>query len=300
MSIWVILIVGLLRVSIAGVESPIISFEGVGSEPKKTLKLVYLKYVKTHDVLPLLRGVCRECDWVVVHSTQAVGLVCPDQDWIRYKAAILALDKRPPMVALSIDIIEVNNIHSERYQQLFSQLTQPMTMTQSIEGMLQLMVSSGNAKVVSSPRLIGRSGHMVELSVGDQIPYQNAIQNTTSIQTNIQYIHSGIELKITPHIHYDERIDLAIHLSYKTVSGYRQDGGVEMPLVASRESKLEIQVTANSTQVFAGLLDQSNHETIEKVPLLADIPWIGELFKKKVVKTRTSDLIYKIRASIIN
>ena len=171
---------------------------------------------------------------------------------------------------------------------------------QAIETMIQLMISSGNANIISSPRLIGRSGQLVELKVGDQVPYKTTIQNTTSIQNSIQYIQSGIELKITPYTHYGQRIDLDIDLEYSAVTGYRIENGTEMPVIATRRSKLNLQITANSTIIFAGLLDQSKHNAIEKVPILGDIPIVGELFQKKIVTRRTSDLVYKIRASLIH
>ncbi len=296
----VVVFLTILFVPLICIESPILSYAPMQQTQQKTLQLVYLKYATTHEILPTLGAVCSDCQWVVLHEKQAIGLLTTSSRWAGFRDAIKLLDKRRDLIRLEIDVIEVSNIMSERYQHIFSQLTQPIISNKTIESTLQLMVSSGNANIVSSPRLIGRSGQIVELKVGDQVPYKTTIQNASSVQSTIQYIHSGIELKIIPYAHYAKRIDLNIELSYKVVTGYRIENGVEMPIIASRRSKLNLQVIANSTVIFAGLLDQSTHESIEKVPLLGDIPLIGELFKKKIMKKRTSDLIYKIRASIIN
>ena len=83
------------------------------------------------------------------------------------------------------------------------------------------------------------------------------------------------------------------------MNGMRQDGGVDMPMLASRTSQLTIQVTQNATVVFAGLLDQSSHESIEKIPILGDIPWIGEVFQRSIRKEKVTDLIYKITPSLL-
>ncbi len=282
------------------IESPILGYSPQQKRPLKQFKLLYLKYASTQDVFPMLRAICSDCQWVISHADQSIGLAANKEDWEVFKPAIQSLDRKRKQVKLNVDVIEINNIYSKRYQQLFSKLTQPLVLNQSVTKLIQLMISSGNASILSSPRVVGRSGKEVSLKVGDQVPYKTVIQNTTSTQTSIQYIQSGVELKITPFIHYDQQIDLNIDLTYKAVTGYRIENEIEMPIIATRRSLVNLQVTANSTIVFAGLLDQTNHESIEKVPILADLPFIGELFKKKIIKKRTSDLIYKIRASIIN
>ena len=117
-----------------------------------------LQHARTFEMLPILRSLCRECDWVIHHSQQQIGVYCNEKQWRMYRAAIRSMDKKDAMVGLSLDVIEFSNIQSERYQQLFSQLTSPIQIDDTIDGMIQMMVSSGNAKMVSSPRLIGRSG----------------------------------------------------------------------------------------------------------------------------------------------
>ena len=86
-------------------------------------RYVYLKFIKTHDIVPLLPGICEDCRWVVSHSRQTVGVTASKKRWALYQRAIQRLDHPTPQVALAIDIIEVSNIHSERYQQVLSQLT---------------------------------------------------------------------------------------------------------------------------------------------------------------------------------
>ena len=204
--------------------SPILGYQSA-QKHSDNYHYVMLKYARTHEVLPMLRNICRDCDWVIDHTRQSVGLMVKKSEWDVYKKALLALDKRRPMIRIDVAVVEVSNIQSERYRQLLSHLTKPTKLTTSIEGVIELMISSGNATLVSSPRLIGKSGSSVKLKVGDQMPYKTAIQNATSIQTNVQYIHSGIELKITPYLHYDHLIDLDVELHYSAMRGMQQEGG---------------------------------------------------------------------------
>ena len=275
--------------------SPIMNYVSESVANDQSFHSMHLRFVKTTDAMPLLRGICQHCSWVVDHSWQMVGLNCSASDWDMYQAAISSIDRKPVMIGLDIDVVEISNIESSRYQQLLSHLSSPMRLNDTVDGLIQLLVSSGNATIVSSPKLVGRSGKKIILNVGDKVPYKTAVQHASTIQSNVQYIQSGIQLAITPHLHYYQSIDLQIELTYNVVNGYRNEGGVEMPIIASRESQVDIQVDAGEHVAFAGLLDQSVHETIEKVPFFGDIPFIGWLFQRRIKNRRSTDLIYKIR-----
>ena len=253
--------------------SPIISTPM--DESKNEFRYVYLKHINTFTAIPLLQGVCQSCDWVVGHHHQSIGVTAGQSEWRQLKKAIQRIDKPTPQIGLSVEVIEVSNLQSKRYQQLLSQLTEPLQMNQKISTMLQLMVSSGNASIVSSPQLVGVAGKPITLHVGERIPYTNSVDSGNFRTTQLNYIDTGIKLTITPFKHYDQVVDLNIELAYSTISGYRGEMGMDLPIVASRQ-------WAFGEMVFAGLLDQSQHVSIEKVPLLSDLPWVGGLFQRQV------------------
>ena len=260
---------------------------------------VKLKYIKTHDVLPLLRGICNDCNWVLSHSRQTVGLTAKQDDWKRFRKTIRQLDKPAPQVGLKIDIIEVGNLNSERYQQLFANLTEPIMLGQNIESSLQLMISSGNAKIVSSPKLVGVSGYPLLLNVGEKIPYISSVETNGYRSTQLNYIDTGVSLEITPFIHYRNDVDLSVKLNYSTINGYRTEMGIDLPILASRHSQVDIQVAEGKTVVFAGLLDKSQHISIEKLPILGNLPLIGFLFQRKITQIKQTDLILKVTPVVI-
>ena len=101
-------------------------------------------------------------------------------------------------------------------------------------------------------------------------------------EPQLNYIDTGIKLTVTPYKHYGQAVDLVIELSYNTISGYRRRMGMDLPIVASRQSSLTATTRLGKALVFAGFIDQSQHVSIEKVPLLGDLPWIGGLFQRQV------------------
>ncbi|MGC6367102.1 MAG: type II secretion system protein GspD [Candidatus Marinamargulisbacteria bacterium] len=277
--------------------SPIISTP-IGAA-KSEFRYVYLKHINTFTAIPLLKGICQSCDWVVGHQHQSLGVRAGKSQWQQLKKAIQRIDKPTPQIGLSIEVVEVSNLQSARYQQLLSQLTEPLQMNQKISTMLQLMVSSGNASVVSSPQLVGVAGKPIILHVGERIPYTNSVDSGNFRTTQLNYIDTGIKLTVTPYKHYGQAVDLVIELSYNTISGYRSEMGMDLPIVASRQSSVTATTKLGNALVFAGLLDQSQHVSIEKVPLLGDLPWIGGLFQRQVSQKKSTDVIYKITPHLI-
>lgn len=293
------IIVG-LTMSING--SSIIDYE---KNPEKNIEkifqIVYLKHSNVGAITPFLKGICEDCHWVTDQILQRIGVLVSQDEWREIKLAIQRLDRKEPIVQLSVDVIEISDIQSDKYQNMLYELSAPINLAKdtSFNFDIEYMISSGNALVVSSPRVMTKSGEVASIAVGDRVPYTTVIQNSTSTIKTIEYVDSGINLKITPHVHYNNNIDLLIELNYKTVSGYRIEEGNELPIIATRSTKLTIQVPNGITILFAGLLDQTNHEIIEKVPILGDIPLIGMLFTKSKSERRSTDLIYKVTPTII-
>ena len=169
-------------------QSSILSYQGNGIEVSK-FNYVYLRYIQTHDMYcRCYVAFCPNCEWVINHSHQSVGVRAPEKKWTKIKAAIQKMDKRPPQVRLNLEIIEVSNIKSERYQQLYASLSEPTVLNQDVESIIQMMVSSGNAKIVSSPQLVGTSGSSIHLLVGEKIPYINSIETNGGRTTQLNYI----------------------------------------------------------------------------------------------------------------
>ena len=109
-------------------ESPILGYEKEQRHQKKYFYTMPLQHARTFEMLPSSwRVYVDECDWVIHHSQQQIGVYCNEKQWRMYRAAIRSMDKkRCHEVGLSLDVIEFSNIQSERYQQLFSQLTSPI------------------------------------------------------------------------------------------------------------------------------------------------------------------------------
>lgn len=267
-----------------------------------SFNIIHLNYISTFEIMPLLRSLCDSCNWYINHSRQHIGLSTNESKWATYKKAIRDIDKKRPLLQLNVDVIEVSNIQNESYKHIFNQLSEPVELNafDSIALSIGYMISSGNASVISSPRIMSISGKESSITVGDNIPYTTVTHANGITSESIDYIQSGITLKITPHLHKNQMIELTIILDYKTINGYQDDGIISIPIVSNRRTEMNIQVKSNTTIIFAGLLDQSSYQVINSVPILGSIPWIGELFKSKKTNTQTNDLLFKVTPTLIH
>lgn len=162
-------------------------------------------------------------------------------------------------------------------------------------------LSEGNAKVLSSPRLVVLDQETASIKIGDQIVVKTGeISNGSSgndpqVTTSYKYIDTGLSLEITPSINDDGLIEMIISQEISSVSA----GGGDTPPINRRAVQSKLLADSGKTVYLGGLLSQSNTNNEEKVPLLGDIPLLGNLFKYQTKKTEKTELVLLITPYVI-
>ncbi len=154
----------------------------------------------------------------------------------------------------------------------------------------------GKLKVLSDPKVVTVHNKEATINITDQTPFD---QQTVTIGSNGQptiahaysNITTGISLRVTPTINTDGRISMHLVPSVSQLSAV--PNGVAPPPTATRDTNTNVIVKDGETVVIGGLIQDSQSETVYKVPLLGDIPILGWLFKKKsMARTRKELLIF--------
>jgi len=138
---------------------------------------------------------------------------------------------------------------------------------------LSALESEGGGKVISSPRLITADQQTAKIQSGEEIPYQ---QSSSSGATNIAFKDAVLSLHVTPQITPDGKVMLTLKLNQDTV-GSRMVHGV--PSINTREIESQTLVENNETVVLGGIYETDNSNRVKRVPMLASLPFIGNLFK---------------------
>ena len=150
---------------------------------------------------------------------------------------------------------------------------------------ISALQADGKGKVVASPRVITADQTQAEIEQGVDIPYQAAAGVTGA--TTVQFRKASLRLTVTPQITPDGGIILNVEVA-KDTPGTVYNGGVA---INTKRVKTNVLVENGGTVVIGGIFSSSEQEDISKVPLLGDIPFAGNLFKNRTIKTEKTELL---------
>ena len=161
-----------------------------------------------------------------------------------------------------------------------------------INATLTALVNNGKAKVLSRPSVMTLSGEQATIQIGGQIPY--TVRNSDGWST--EFKDYGIILQFKPVVDAQNRINSAIHAEVSNINGETGDG---QPILATRRADSVINLYSGSPIVIGGLMDSRESKRILKIPLLGDIPIIGEFFKHTSKSRDLSELIIVVTPYLV-
>jgi type IV pilus assembly protein PilQ len=159
---------------------------------------------------------------------------------------------------------------------------------------LSALQTTGDAKIIASPRLITANQKDAIIESGEEIPYQEA---ASSGATAVTFKKAVLSLKVTPQITPDNRVILSLKVNQDKPG---PDAGLGVPSIDTREIQTQVLVNDGQTIVLGGIFQKAISNTIERVPFLSDIPVIGHLlFQHTVRATRQTELLIFVTPKII-
>ena len=157
---------------------------------------------------------------------------------------------------------------------------------------IQALVNTGKARILSRPSLTTMSGEQATIQIGGQIPY--SISNLTG--TTVNFKNYGIILQCKPIVDADNRITVAVHAEVSNLSGQSVDG---QPIISTRHAEAVINLDSGASMLIGGLMDSSETKNVQKIPLLGDIPILGEFFKYSYKSRNKRELIIIVTPTVI-
>ena len=157
---------------------------------------------------------------------------------------------------------------------------------------LSALEADGKGKIVSSPRLLTADQTKARIEQGEEIPYQQA---TSSGATSISFKKATLSLEVTPQITPEGNVIMDL-LVNKDSRGELTTAG---PAINTKQVKTLVLVENGGTVVIGGIFQQDENTTVNKVPLLGDIPVVGNLFKNNTRSSRRTELLIFITPKIV-
>jgi type IV pilus assembly protein PilQ len=157
--------------------------------------------------------------------------------------------------------------------------------------------NEGKSETISSPRVITANQKQATIMQGVEIPYQ---ESASSGATTTQFKNAVLSLKVTPLITPDNRVVLDLDVSDDTVGANVQSAtGGSVPSIDTREIQTQVLVNDGQTVVLGGILETTKSKSADKVPFLADIPVLGNLFKSTINVNNKTELLIFITPKIL-
>ena len=163
---------------------------------------------------------------------------------------------------------------------------------------IQAVSSDTNSNILATPSITTLENEEAYFIVGQEVPIitgsATGSNNNNPFQT-VDRQEVGIKLRVTPQVNEGSGVQLTIEQEVSSVSGTT---GVDIA-INKREIKTTVMANTGETVILGGLIDEDVQESVQKVPLLGDIPFIGQLFKSSSNTTRKRNLMVFIRPTII-
>ncbi|HFD11433.1 MAG TPA: type IV pilus secretin PilQ, partial [Crenotrichaceae bacterium] len=157
---------------------------------------------------------------------------------------------------------------------------------------LSALQVENRGEVLSSPRIITSDKTKARIEQGVEIPYQ-----TTSLQgTRTQFKKAVLALEVLPHITPDNQIVMKLKIT-KDARGALTPNGIA---IDTREIETTVQVANGETIVLGGIYENTKNRTVNKIPILGDLPGIGFLFRKTNVTNDKKELLIFITPKVLD
>jgi type IV pilus assembly protein PilQ len=162
---------------------------------------------------------------------------------------------------------------------------------------LSALEAEGEGEVISTPRIVTANQHEAFIQQGVEIPYEEA---TSSGATSVSFKEAVLELRTTPLITPDNRIQLELEVKQDTVGEVFQTArGGSVPSIDTRELQTSVLVNNGETVVLGGIFQDERNRNSDKVPYLSSIPGIGNLFKRRSNENKKRELLIFVTPTIV-
>lgn len=160
---------------------------------------------------------------------------------------------------------------------------------------LSAMEKTGNGEVVSQPKVMTSDKETAKILKGQEVPYQEA---SSSGATTTAFKEAALALEVTPQITPDSRIIMEVKVTKDAPDFSRSVNGV--PPIDKNEVNAKVLVSDGETIVIGGVFTNKQSKTVDKVPFLGDLPYLGRLFKRDVVEDSKTELLVFLTPRIMN
>lgn len=277
------------------------------ADAKQTLSMVRA-LVKTRDVY-----VDEKLNMLVMRDTPAA---------VRYAEKLIAAqDLAEPEVTLEVEVLEVGRT---RLQELgvrfpdrvnFGPLgvngaaapTQFELSSSALQAtvanpafILNLKLQDGRTNVLANPRIRVRNREKARIHIGEKVP----VITTTStanvgVSSSVSYLDTGLKLDVEPNVYLEDEIAIKVGLEVSNITETLDLQGTRAYRVGTRNAMTTLRLRDGETQILAGLIQDEDRQSANRLPGLGELPVVGRLFSSSTDSTTKNEIVLLITPRIV-
>ena len=297
---------------------------------EEIVRTFFLSNADLKEAVDVLRIVVDARRLAPVAATNAITIKDTPERVAAAGRIIQAIDKARPEVVIDVELLEVDRT---RLQDYGLQIASPNTAPTGLDGAAsvnrdgltlrdlrsltssdvlltnlpglyyRLLKSDTNTRTLANPQLRTQEGTAAQARFGERVPVPvttfapiaaGGVQ--TQPITSFNYENIGVNIDLTPRMHHDDDVSLAVKIEVSSISGSGFGG---LPTFGNRSINTVIRLRDGETNMLAGLIRDEERRVASGIPGLVDIPVIGRLFAFNRTETQATDIILTLTPHIV-
>ncbi len=170
-----------------------------------------------------------------------------------------------------------------------------------VAAMLHAIRQTGDMRTLAEPNLIAMDGQQASFLAGGEFPVPIVQRGPDGNNVTVVFKEYGVRLNFKPTIIDEDHIRLELEPEVSSIdfsNGVKFDGFV-IPALKTRRAKTGVELRDGQSFALAGLMDNNEIKSFSKIPVIADIPVLGNLFKSKSFQKNETELMFIVTAQIV-
>jgi len=170
------------------------------------------------------------------------------------------------------------------------------------------LLNDSNTRILQNPRIRATDSQKATMQIGERIPiatgsFQSGVGVAAAVtplaETQFQYIDVGVNIEMTPTVHYNHDVTMKLSIEVSSESGSTTIEGVTEPIIAQKKSEQTIRLHEGEASILGGILDRQEMESWTGIPGLSSIPILKYLFGSKDHQVQDDEIVFLLIPHIV-
>jgi general secretion pathway protein D len=172
---------------------------------------------------------------------------------------------------------------------------------------VNLLLSDTDTRILQNPRLRASDNQKSSLKIGEKLPvatgsYQAGVATAVTsslVNTQFQYLDVGVNIDMTPTVHYDRDVSLKMKIEVSAQNGTSNLGGISEPIITQRTIDQTIRLREGEASILSGILQHQVTNSISGTPGLGELPILKYLFSSRSHETTDDEIVFLLIPHVV-